>query len=345
MLKTSEQVELKPFNTFRVSAKARHFLQLDSVSDCQAALSLINGHRNRLVLGGGSNLLFIQDFDGLIIYPQIFGIEVLAEDDAAVLLSIGASQNWHEFVLMATDRGWFGLENLALIPGTVGASPVQNIGAYGVEVKQFIQRVHCIDLDTGESLWLTNEACQFGYRDSLFKRAAPGRYLITHIEFKLYKQPHLNLSYQPLAEYFNGHQKVTPSEVLNRVCEIRAQKLPDPQSLANAGSFFKNPVVSQLQFQSLQQRFADIVAFPTDEGVKLAAGWLIEKAGFKGVRQGDVGVHKHQALVLVNYGELKGDKIWQLAVKIQDVVEEQFGVVLEVEVRVIGAQAENVRVA
>jgi len=333
---TSEQVDLSPLNTFKVAAKAKYFLIVDSLAAIRSALPVIQQHNHRLVLGGGSNILFISDFDGLVIYPQIKGIDLLHQDDNRVRISVGASENWHQLVLTCLKNGWYGLENLALIPGSVGASPVQNIGAYGVEVKSFIHQVEFIDLDSGEVKLFAKGDCQFGYRDSFFKRATPGRYLITRVEFELQKKPDLCLSYQPLKTFFAGLSDVTPTMVMERVCQIRREKLPDPDDIANAGSFFKNPVVSESQFERLKQEYPQMVGYATASGVKLAAGWLIEHAGFKGMTEGDIGVHKHQALVLVNYGEPKGRKIWHLAKRIQRAIQEKYHVQLEAEVRVIG---------
>lgn len=335
------QVDLKTLNTFAVSAKAKQFLTLEDNTAITKALPVIQKHSKRLILGGGSNLLFTSDFDGLVIFPQIFGIQVISQDEQSVLLSVGASENWHEFVLSSIKKGWFGLENLALIPGTVGASPVQNIGAYGVEVKQFIECVECVDLQTGESLVFKNQDCRFAYRDSFFKQAEFGRYLITHVQFRLLKVPQLNLTYKPLADFFKdktdlASMDVTPMDVAQEVCKIRSQKLPDPKRLANAGSFFKNPVVSASQYERLQQSFPDIVAYPAGSDYKLAAGWLIDQAGLKGYRDGDVGIHEHQALVLVNYSGTSGQALLALAKKVQDIVAEKYDVHLEAEVRVIG---------
>lgn len=332
----SQQVQLRPFNTFAVEAKAASFLQIDSHDELVEQLSHIQKFSQRLVLGGGSNLLFVGDYPGLIIYPKLLGINIVSQDENSITLSVGASQNWHDFVIYCLKNEWYGLENLALIPGTVGAAPVQNIGAYGVEIKEHIERVEYVDLNQGTSCWLNNQDCQFAYRDSVFKQAELGTYLITRVEFKLLKHPQLRLTYQPLAQFFTDNKLPSPWQVMQRVCEIRSQKLPDPKQIANAGSFFKNPLVSAGDYQRLKQEFPEIVAYASGEQYKLAAGWLIEKAGFKGLREGEIGVHKMQALVLVNYAEKQGIKIWQLAQKIQCEIRQLFGVELEPEVRVIG---------
>lgn len=345
MLQINKKVELKSKTTLAVSAFADNFLMLDSINAIQETLPEIQKFQARLVLGGGSNILFVGDYQGLILFPQLFGVELLLETENMARVSVGASENWHQWVLLSNKNGWYGLENLALIPGTVGASPVQNIGAYGVEVKQRIHRVECIDLNTGVIQWLTNQECEFAYRDSFFKRAGQGRYLVTRVEFNLTKQIDLDLSYQPLEEFFLGKKNVTPNAVLNRVCEIRQQRLPDPNQLANAGSFFKNPVVNSALYNKLKNEYPELVAYPNGDDFKLAAAWLIDQAGFKGKRFGTVGVHEFQALVLVNFGEINGEsnghKLKALADKIQKEVFQKYQVMLEPEVRIEGTLAEN----
>ncbi len=345
MLQIRKKVDLKSKTTFAVSATADCFIRLDSVSAIQQAIPQIKKFQDKLVLGGGSNILFVGDYSGLILYPQLFGVELLLETDEMVRVSVGASENWHQWVLQATEKGWYGLENLALIPGTVGASPVQNIGAYGVEVKQLIHKVECVDLNSGKLQCFTNHECEFAYRDSLFKRAGQGRYLVTRVEFNLSKIADLNLSYQPLIEFFDGNYNVTPKDVLERVCQIRQQRLPDPAKLANAGSFFKNPVVDSDLYEKLKLEYPDIAAYPNGDNFKLAAAWLIDRAGFKGKRFGNVGVHEFQALVLVNFGESNGEKngpkLKQLAEIIQKAVFDKYAVHLEAEVRIEGVQIDD----
>ncbi|MGX5203036.1 UDP-N-acetylmuramate dehydrogenase [Aliikangiella sp. IMCC44632] len=339
MYQVENKVELKSYNTMAVSATADTMLVVHSLAELQSAMPIIQANKNRLVLGGGSNLLFLPKVEGLVIYPQIFGKELLEETQDAVTIQVGASENWHDLVLYACAQGWYGLENLALIPGTVGAAPVQNIGAYGVEVRETIQQVNFVDLSDASEHQFNTAECQFAYRDSIFKRAEKGRYLITSVVFKLSKAPHFNLDYAPLKAYFAEQDAITANEVVSRVCQIRQSKLPDPKVLPNAGSFFKNPVISQQQYQALVEVYPSLVAYPQSHGVKIAAGWLIEKAGFKGKRVGDVGVHAHQALVLVNYAESAGEKLWELAQLIKASVSQQFGIELEAEVTLIGKQA------
>lgn len=336
MLKLKKHAELRSLNTFDIDSAAKVLIELNSLKCVLEAISFISSFKQRMVLGHGSNVLFIGNYEGLIIYPQIFGIDLLKETDEFAYISVGASQSWHEFVCYSIKNGWFGLENLAKIPGTVGAAPIQNIGAYGVEVCQFIDQVDFVDLSSGKQLSLTNSGCHFGYRDSFFKQAPVGKYLITRVIFKLRKRPQLCLDYGPLAEFFKSKHFVTPEQVLSRVCQVRAEKLPDPLVLPNAGSFFKNPIVTESKYEKLKGAYPDLVSFKVKQGVKLAAAWLIEKAGFKGIKDEGVGVHQHQALVLVNYGEKDGKKIWQLAQRIQSKIMQQFDVMLEVEVRVVG---------
>lgn len=336
----SKNVSLDNLNTFAVKAVAASFVQIDNLQQLIGLQNEISEYKRRLVLGGGSNVLFVNDYSGLIIYPQLKGIKVLKESDTGVTVEVAASENWHDLVSYCVAKGYFGLENLALIPGTVGAAPVQNIGAYGVEVERFITKVDYFDFDSGRLLSSTNKACQFSYRDSFFKRAGQGRYLVTSVEFELSKSANCILTYQPLKEYFAPQtNQVTPQQVFERVCAIRAEKLPDPAKLANAGSFFKNPVVSQQQYNHLKDKFVNLVAYPVLEGdeqsYKVAAGWLIDSAGFKGKTYDKIGVYSKQALVLVNYSDEDGSNILTLANKITQKIKQIFQIDLEAEVRII----------
>jgi len=344
----SKNVALDDLNTFAVKAKADAFIQIDSVRQLESVFDEISGYKERLVLGGGSNLLFIGDYSGLVIYPQLKGIEIITQDDEQVTLRVAASENWHEFVGYCLQHDYFGLENLALIPGTVGAAPVQNIGAYGVEVGSFIVQIECFDLQQGKQIILTHAECEFDYRDSFVKRAGQGRYLVISVEFKLNKKPNLVLTYQPLKDFFAGvgFEQITAKQIFDRVCEIRAEKLPDPKQIANAGSFFKNPIIDQAHYQRLQKIFPELVVYPLNSkpsgkmNYKVAAGWLVEKAGFKGKVVGKVGVHKHQALVLVNYSDYDGANILALARLIINEVKVLFGIELVPEVRILGNEKE-----
>jgi UDP-N-acetylmuramate dehydrogenase len=329
---------LKPFNTLGLESSATLFVEANDQSDVSAALA----EAKRLdvplwVLGGGSNLVLTQDLDALVLRMATRGIRALSDDGERVVIEAEAGEPWHPFVLHCLELGLGGLENLSLIPGTVGAAPIQNVGAYGVEIKDRFAGLTAIERDSGELVDFDRDGCRFGYRDSLFKQQ-PGRYIILRVRFELRRHAELQLEYGPLRQWLSQHGVAapTPKDVSRAVCAIRSEKLPDPQVLGNAGSFFKNPVVPQLLAQQLQARYPDLVAFPQPDGqVKLAAGWLIERAGWKGYREGDAGVHALQALVLVNHGKASGVDIFQLARRIQADIAERFGVELELEPNVI----------
>ncbi|MBV1907948.1 MAG: UDP-N-acetylmuramate dehydrogenase [Kangiellaceae bacterium] len=340
MAEISSNISLRQLNTFRVKANAASFLQINDVAELDARAHELACSNQRFVLGGGSNLLFIGDYPGLVLFPQLFGKQILEQNEKTVKLRIAASENWHEFVKYCLNEGYFGLENLALIPGTVGAAPVQNIGAYGVEVEQFINHIECFDLENGQKLTLTKNQCEFAYRDSFIKRAGQGRYLVTHVVFDLCKTPKPVLTYKPLKNAFQSLSKVSPIDVFEEVCRIRREKLPDPKELPNAGSFFKNPVVTEAKYHQLISKHPSLVGFPVDslklKLYKIAAGWLIDNAGFKGMMTGKIGVHKHQALVIVNYSDTNGENIWNLAKTIIDKIQHIYGIELEPEVRILG---------
>lgn len=337
---------LNELNTFRVSACASAFVRIDGLEQLPELAVVAASFSERMILGGGSNVLFAADFDGLVIYPQLTGIRILEETTQNIKIEVAASENWHDFVAYCVKKGYFGIENLALIPGTVGAAPVQNIGAYGVEIGDFIDTVNCFDLRTSETVAFINEECNFAYRDSFFKQQGQGNILVTSVELTLNKKANCVLTYKPLKEFF--HEKVTnnesptvqitPLNVFNRVCQIRQEKLPDPALIANAGSFFKNPIISQTQYSKLKHRYPDIVVYPIEsDGIasyKVAAGWLIEQAGFKGKHYGKVGVYEKQALVLVNHSDSDGGNIYRLAIKIVNEIKSLFDIELEPEVRI-----------
>ena len=290
-----------------------------------------------LVLGGGSNLLFTKDYKGLVLHNKIQGIDCVKEDEKSVLLRIWGGVVWHELVLWALEKGYGGIENLSLIPGSVGAAPVQNIGAYGVEIKDVFDRLEAVHLQTGKIETFSKKACDFGYRDSVFKRELKGQYCICRVWLRLSKKARINTSYgvinDVLAQTDLPH---TIQSVSKAVIQIRQRKLPDPAILGNSGSFFKNPIIPLSKFSTLKLQFPDMPFYPMgDKSVKLAAGWIIDKLGWKGYRKGDAGVHRHQALVLVNYGNAKGMEIWNLAKAIQASVFDVFGVVLETEVNIL----------
>nr|WP_272887356.1 UDP-N-acetylmuramate dehydrogenase [Stutzerimonas stutzeri] len=329
---------LKALNTFAVEARAAHFTEAQCDQDVAEALGEARRLRVPLwILGGGSNLVLTTDLDALVLRMASRGVRVLEDDGERVIIEAEAGEPWHPFVLRSLELGLSGLENLSLIPGTVGAAPIQNVGAYGVEVKDVFAGLTALDRETGAQREFDLQACEFGYRDSVFKRQA-GRYIILRVRFALQRTANLQLDYGPLRQWLQQHaiDSPTPADVSRAVCAIRSGKLPDPRILGNAGSFFKNPLVPQSVADALRERFPDVVAFPQAEGqVKLAAGWLIECAGWKGYRDGDAGVHKLQALVLVNYGQATGQQIIQLARRIQADIAERFAVQLEIEPNVI----------
>lgn len=337
-LTIQEQVSLRPYNTLAVDVRARYFVAVQSLKQLQAALAWAEERSiTVLLLGGGSNLVLANDLDMLVIHLQLRGIKLLSEDADFARIEVQAGENWHAFVQWSLAQGFSGLENLSLIPGNMGAAPVQNIGAYGVELQDHLESVLVYDRKTQQTQCLTVEQCQFAYRESLFKRES-GRRVILSVTFKLPKQASLQLDYGDLRGYLAKQQimQPTPADVSRAVCAIRAAKLPDPKQLANTGSFFKNPVVSAEHAQRLKQAYPHIVSFKQADGqVKLAAGWLIDHAGWKGLRQGDAGVHAKQALVLVNHGTATGQQILQLAAQIQADIQQRYAVDLEIEPNII----------
>lgn len=339
MLIFQENVSLRPYNTFGIDATARFFVEIQNVDELRAVVQHPEFRSMpRLLLGGGSNVLLTGDFDGLVVRIAIAGKKTVREDDAHVWLKVGAGENWHELVLFCLANDLAGLENLSLIPGSVGASPMQNIGAYGVEIKDVFDSLEALDLETGELRTFTHEECRFGYRESIFKHEAKGRYAIVSVTFRLAKTPTFHTNYgdiqKTLAEM--NVQELSIQAVSEAVVRIRRSKLPDPAQLGNAGSFFKNPEIPKAQFDDLKTRFPNLPGYPTsDAAVKVPAGWLIEQAGWKGHREGLVGVHERQALVLVNYGGGTGAQIKALAEKVQASVRERFGIGLTAEVNFV----------
>ncbi|EQM69125.1 UDP-N-acetylmuramate dehydrogenase [Pseudomonas tohonis] len=333
-LVVSENVSLKPFNTFGVEVRARLFAEAHDDAEVREALALASARGIPLqVIGGGSNLLLTGDIDALVLRMASRGLRLLGDDGEQVLVEAEAGERWHPFVLWTLEQGLAGLENLSLIPGTVGAAPMQNIGAYGVEIKDVFAGLTAMDRLSGELRDFSLEECAFGYRDSLFKRDV-GRWLILRVRFKLSRALSLHLDYGPVRQRLReqGIDAPTALDVSRAICSIRSEKLPDPAQLGNAGSFFKNPLVPAGLAERLRGEHADLVAYPQADGqVKLAAGWLIERAGWKGFRDGDAGVHRLQALVLVNYGAATGLQLLDLAQRIQADVAERFGVALEME--------------
>ena len=336
MLDIKNGVSLLPYNTLKMNVKANEFVEISSVEDLRH-LSSQKGfpERKKLILSAGSNVLFSGDFDGLIMHNEIFGISVVSEESDQVILKVNGGESWTDLVEYTIGQGWGGLENLTLIPGKVGAAPIQNIGAYGVEVKDLIVSVEAFDFTTAQQVVFSADQCQFGYRSSIFKTTAAGRYFITAVVFRLSKFPLFNLTYGPLKQAFEGKISVTIRDVSAEVARIRRSKLPDPDEIPNVGSFFKNPVVDASLADKIREGFPQVPVYPQVGGqLKLAAGWLIEQCGWKGYRIGEVGVHEKQALVLVNYGQATGAEILDLATKIQDSVFDRFGVILEPEVNI-----------
>lgn len=333
-LQVQSAISLKPFNTFGVDVQARLFAEAHSDDDVREALAYSVEHDvSLLVIGGGSNLLLSGDVQSLVLRMASRGIRIVHEDCLESIVEAEAGEPWHPFVQSCLELGLAGLENLSLIPGTVGAAPMQNIGAYGVEIKDVFHSLTALDRETGELREFSLEDCAFGYRDSVFKHQV-ARWLILRVRFKLSRVANLHLEYGPVRQRLDelGIDKPTPFDVSRAICAIRSEKLPDPAVLGNAGSFFKNPIIPAQLYATIKQQHPGVVGYPQDDGrVKLAAGWLIEQAGWKGYRDGDAGVHKLQSLVLVNYGQASGLQLLNLARRIQSDIVERFGVELEID--------------
>ncbi|HEX7844994.1 MAG TPA: UDP-N-acetylmuramate dehydrogenase [Chitinophagaceae bacterium] len=339
-----ENISLKSFNTFSIDVKAKQFASFTSTDELQQALAS-NGRNPLFILGGGSNILFTKDFDGLVLKNDIKGIKKVKEDDDYVYLTVGAGENWHQFVLHCINNNWAGVENLSLIPGNVGASPMQNIGAYGVEIKEVFHELKAFHLQEKCNYSFSAKDCEFGYRESVFKRKYKEQFAILCVTFRLRKKPVFNTSYGAIEQELEktGVKDLSIKAISNAVINIRSSKLPDPAVIGNAGSFFKNPSVGAEEFLRLKTAFPGIVGYENADGsVKLAAGWLIEQCGpdntgtsWKGYRKGDAGCHEKQALVLVNHGHAKGSDVYELSQEILDSVKDKFGVILEREVNII----------
>lgn len=339
-LSIRQAVSLKPYNTFGVEATAAYFVDVTDDASLVAALEYAKARSLPVhILGGGSNLLLLSDVPGLVIRMASRGQRIVQAGTPHVLVEAEAGEPWHPFVCFTLEHGLAGLENLSLIPGTVGAAPMQNVGAYGVEIKDVFAGLTALDRHTNTLSDFSLEDCRFGYRDSVFKQQ-PGRWIILRVRFKLSRETPLHLEYGPVRQRLaaRGIDEVTPQAVSDAICEIRREKLPDPAVLGNAGSFFKNPVVPQAQAAALGAQWPGLVAYAQgDHQAKLAAGWLIEQAGWKGYRRGDAGVHKDQALVLVNHGSATGPELLALARDIQASIQARFGVTLEMEPNLLPA--------
>lgn len=335
-----ENVDLTSYNTFGIHASARYFVTVRSVEEArQLFKSDLFPNHEHLILGGGSNILLTRDFPGIVIKNEIRGIHVVSEDDSLIQLSVGSGENWHSFVMHCVEHGLGGVENLSLIPGTVGAAPMQNIGAYGVEIREVINNVEAIEIATGSVRRFMRDECAFGYRESIFKQELKNKYFISSITLTLTRKDHrFNISYGAIKEVLaeKNAREVSLRAISEAVIDIRSKKLPDPAVIGNAGSFFKNPSVDDFTFKQLQQKHPAVPWFPGENQlVKVPAAWLIEQCGWKGKTFDNIGVHKNQALVLVNYGGGDGKKIWDLAMQIQASVREKFDITLQPEVNVI----------
>jgi UDP-N-acetylmuramate dehydrogenase len=335
-----QDISLKPYHTFGIAANAAWFASFSSTAEAETIIGNFQ-HQHpdlpMLILGGGSNLLFTKDYPGLVLKNDIAGITLVKEDEAYVYVRAGAGQNWHQLVMYCVQHGYAGIENLALIPGNCGASPMQNIGAYGVEIKDIFHELEAWHIADQALVTFNDADCEFGYRESVFKGKYKNQFIITHVTYRLRKQPVYNTSYGAIEQELAamGVAQLSISAIAQAVINIRSSKLPNPAAIGNAGSFFKNPEVETGFFQQLQQTYPAIVGYPLAGGkVKLAAGWLIEQCGFKGLRKGDAGCHAKQALVLVNYGHATGAQVFALSEEIIIAVENKFGVLLEREVNI-----------
>jgi UDP-N-acetylmuramate dehydrogenase len=332
-----QNISLKPYNTFGIESEARYFVSVNTIEELREALALPK-YLKKFLLGGGSNMLLTGPIDALVIHVNLKGISIENENQDHIHLCCMAGENWHDFVLHCIDNNYGGLENMSLIPGNVGTAPIQNIGAYGVELKDVFIKCDAIEIATFKEVSFTHQQCNFGYRNSIFKTTHKGKYVITRVTFKLTKNNHkIQTQYGAINEHLSMNNITSPTikQVSDAVIAIRQSKLPDPKKLGNSGSFFKNPVVDSKTFEAFHTKFpeAPFYALANSE-FKIPAGWLIEQAGFKAKRYGDAGVHKNQALVLVNYGNATGAQIWELALKIQQKVAKDFGITIEPEVNV-----------
>lgn len=332
-----ENISLLSYNTFGIDAKANYFIEYSSVEELQTALKSEIVKSNRLLhIGGGSNLLFMKDFNGVILHSAINFIKKVSEDADTVMLEAGAVVNWDDFVAYTVENGWGGVENLSLIPGEVGASAVQNIGAYGVEVQDVIVEVNAVEIETGELKIFPIDDCQYGYRESIFKKELKGKYIITSVVFKLQKQPEFKLNYQHLEAEVLKNGDINLQNIRQTIIAVRESKLPDPKIFGNAGSFFMNPVISKTHFNELLAQYPQMPHyFVSETEEKVPAGWLIDQCGWKGKQIGNAGVHDKQALVLVNKGGATGAEIVYLAEQIQASVKSKFGIELRAEVNYI----------
>lgn len=338
-MKVQQNYSLKSYNTFGINAFASYFIEVNSVDEIREAIKFAKENNlNILLLNGGSNILFTQDFEGVVIKINLKGKEIIQETTEEVWVKVQAGENWHEFVQWTLQQDFGGLENLSLIPGNCGTSPMQNIGAYGVEIKDVMTELHALEIASGEIKNFTNEQCKFGYRESIFKNEVKNQYILLNVTYKLSKTNHkFHIHYGAIQSELAQMKAdpITIQAISQAVINIRQSKLPDPTITGNAGSFFKNPVIEKSHFENLKVKFPEISGYETDGKVKIAAGWLIEQAGWKGFRKGDAGVHSKQALVLVNYGNATGKEIFELSTHIIEDIYRKFQIILEREVNII----------
>ena len=334
-----ENYPLLKLNTFGVDVKAKYFTSINTINELiEATKTNVFKDLELLILGGGSNILFTKDFDGLVILNNIKGKEIISQNQQSIFLKIGAGENWHELVMYCVDNGWGGIENLSLIPGNTGTAPMQNIGAYGVEIKETFVELEALEISSGKIVKFNNSDCEFGYRESVFKNKMKNQYIILNITLELKKNPVLNINYGDVKAILECQNIKNPAikEVSNAIIRIRQSKLPDPKKIGNSGSFFKNPLVSLNQLELIKKNYPNVVNYEINENeFKIAAGWLIERVGWKGKKFNNYGVHEKQALVLVNYGLANGMEIFDLSEKIILDIKDKFGITLEREVNII----------
>ena len=334
-----ENYPLLKLNTFGVDVKAKYFTSINTINELiEVTNTNVFKDLELLILGGGSNILFTKDFDGLVILNNIKGKEIIDQNQQSIFLKIGAGENWHELVMYCVDNGWGGIENLSLIPGNTGTAPMQNIGAYGVEIKETFIELEALEISSGKIVKFNNSDCEFGYRESVFKNKMKNQYIILNITLELKKNPVLNINYGDVKAILESQNIKNPTikEVSNAIISIRQSKLPDPKKIGNSGSFFKNPIVSLNQLELIKKKYPNVVNYEINENeFKIAAGWLIERAGWKGKKFNNYGIHEKQALVLVNYGLANGMEIFELSEKIILDIKDKFGITLEREVNII----------
>jgi UDP-N-acetylmuramate dehydrogenase len=340
-MQVHQNIFLKEYNTFRIGAYAKYFAQFSSVEELKGLLDVQKNAQSKMILGGGSNILFTKNYDGIILKNEIPGIDVIKEDDDYVYIKVGAGVSWHNFVLYCVNQNFGGVENLSLIPGNVGASPMQNIGAYGVEIKDVFYELEAFHQDEKVIQKFSENDCEFGYRDSVFKKKLKDQFVILNVTFRLNKIPVFKISYGAIEEELEKMKlkNLSVKDISNAVINIRKSKLPDPELIGNAGSFFKNPVINNHEFHELHGLIPEESKLPfykiNEDSFKIPAGWLIEQCGWKGFRKGDAGCYEKQALVLVNYGNASGKEIFNLSEEIKISVREKFGISLEREVNIL----------